>query len=82
MTLDDDIIRDRAAKYVDDPSEVASFVERIKERLSWRIEHGFKVCSSCGESKKPGEFRSNAARRDGLHNACRSCEKDNNAHKR
>ena len=74
MTLDDDALRRHAAKYVDDPTEVDVFVEKVKERLSWRIEHGFKVCARCRKEKKPVEFRSNSSRRDGLHHTCRRCE--------
>ena len=33
-----------------------------------------KTCSTCSETKPLGEFRNNVARRDGLHNQCRSCE--------
>lgn len=67
--------REHARRYVDDDTELDSFVERVRARLAWRIEHGYKTCSRCGLNKKPGEFGANARRRDGLHYTCLECER-------
>ena len=40
-----------------------------------------KRCCSCGEQKALSEFRKNASRKDGLHNACRSCERSRTSYK-
>lgn len=77
MTLPEDFeerVREAATRYVDSPEDLDAAVASVLNRLAWRRRHGYKVCSTCHEHKKPEEFGKDSARRDGLAHRCRSCE--------
>lgn len=68
--IDPDELRQVAADFDGEDVEGA-----VLERLSWRRRNGYRTCSHCHEDKQPSAFRSNATRADGLHHACRICER-------
>lgn len=75
MTLEDELLRRAAATYIDFPEERDALVASVRRRLAWRARHGFKVCSSCGQRKRPAEFQRDSSRADGLEHRCRPCRR-------
>lgn len=71
--IEDAQIREAAKRYADFPEEVEPLIESVRQRLAWRLRHGFKICSSCREEKPVTAFGSDASRRDGLAVYCRAC---------
>lgn len=64
-----------ARRYADYEEDVDPLIQSFRARLSWRRRRGVRMCSSCKEQKKPGEFQRDATRRDGLEARCRECRR-------
>lgn len=63
-----------AARYDGDEDEARQVYESTLQRIEWRKAHGFKLCVTCRQKKKPRAFGVDSAKSDGLSNRCRRCD--------